>query len=256
MDKEKVLCLILWGVLAYAVALLLYFTLKLLGHSADFLSACGSILSASATFFAAIVAIKLYSDWRDPASYSLKKEQIFKVLSITAKLRFQLSNISEALIAFKKSKEFIVLNDQYLIYEVHDLKKQIFETVPSAKYLSPNIFSNYTEIERHFTYVEIFYIQAQKEYIKYYDQLIKNNFLKDKDIHINPYKSYSYYQIEKQTYPDSLLKSTSRTVGYQVLDNGKLISGFSYENLSSMVAQTITLIDNIETTLINELKNK
>lgn len=65
MKKEKYLQLLLWGIVAYAVALLSYFTLKMFGHGADYISAFGSILSSVATFFAAYIAVALFNNWKD-----------------------------------------------------------------------------------------------------------------------------------------------------------------------------------------------
>ncbi|NYB19684.1 MAG: hypothetical protein HYH09_18115, partial [Acinetobacter baumannii] len=58
MDKEDKQSLLLWGVVAYSVALLLYCSLKTLnGADAEYISAFGSILSAIATIFASIIAV-------------------------------------------------------------------------------------------------------------------------------------------------------------------------------------------------------
>lgn len=79
--KEKALELFLWGLVAYAVAILIYFTLKALGHGAEFISALGSMISAIGTFFAGYVAIRLYSDWKDPYNKNIEKELAFEVIS-------------------------------------------------------------------------------------------------------------------------------------------------------------------------------
>ena len=72
MDKQKIIDIALWAIVAYAVALLIYWTLKIFNQNAESISALGSLLSASATFFAAYVAVKLFNDWRDPANYERK----------------------------------------------------------------------------------------------------------------------------------------------------------------------------------------
>lgn len=74
MKKEKTLELLLWGVVAYAAAVLIFYTLRAFDHGADFISAFGSILSAAATFFAAYVAIALFNDWKKPQRYLNKKQ--------------------------------------------------------------------------------------------------------------------------------------------------------------------------------------
>ncbi|MFH7767036.1 hypothetical protein [Acinetobacter sp. BSP-28] len=63
--KDKYLELLLWGIVAYAVAILTYFTLKVFDQGVDSISAIGSLLSAAATFFAAFIAAYLFNDWKD-----------------------------------------------------------------------------------------------------------------------------------------------------------------------------------------------
>ena len=64
MKKDKYLELLLWGIVAYAVAILTYFTLKALNQGMDSISALGSLLSAAATFFATYIATRLFNDWK------------------------------------------------------------------------------------------------------------------------------------------------------------------------------------------------
>lgn len=64
--KINLLLVILWGVVAYAIALLTYYTMKNFLHSsADDISAFGSILGACGAFFAAFVATYLFNDWKE-----------------------------------------------------------------------------------------------------------------------------------------------------------------------------------------------
>lgn len=64
--KLNLSVVILWGVVAYAIALLTYYTMKkFLSSSADDISAFGSILGACGAFFAAFVATYLFNDWKE-----------------------------------------------------------------------------------------------------------------------------------------------------------------------------------------------
>ncbi|WP_413328504.1 hypothetical protein [Acinetobacter baumannii] len=68
MNRRKVnlSAVILWGVVAYAIALLTYYSFRMFfGTSAEFISAFGSILGACAAFFAAFVAAYLFNDWKE-----------------------------------------------------------------------------------------------------------------------------------------------------------------------------------------------
>jgi len=253
--KEKTLELLLWGVVAYAAAVLIYYTLKALDHSADFISAFGSILSAIAAFYAAYVAINLFNDWRDPVSFATKKEQTIPVLGVLSQLRFQLNCMLEALIMFKKAEGFVVLNEKYLIYEDQNLMKKVFEIIPNVKYLNnTKIFDDFALIHKHYAHAELLYIQCQKEYKKYYHVLSETEQLKNKEIHIDPYRSYSYYRLDSDNnYAYFLSHKLRQPVGYWVLDSGEMSKDYSFENIFEMVNKTIKLIGEFEQSLINEL---
>ncbi|HFF4983626.1 TPA: hypothetical protein ACGDL1_003587, partial [Acinetobacter baumannii] len=64
--KVNLSLVLLWGVVAYAIALLTYCTMNnFLNSSADDISAFGSILGACGAFFAAFVATYLFNDWKE-----------------------------------------------------------------------------------------------------------------------------------------------------------------------------------------------
>ncbi len=68
--KVNLSAVILWGVVAYAIALLSYCTMNnFLNSSADDISAFGSILGACGAFFAAFVATYLFNDWKEQQRY-------------------------------------------------------------------------------------------------------------------------------------------------------------------------------------------
>jgi len=94
MDKEDKQSLLLWGIVAYSVALLLYCTSKtLMGADADSISAFGSILSAIATIYATYVAIKLYANWKDPHQASFYVNECKNVLDIYKQLHLCQRNL-------------------------------------------------------------------------------------------------------------------------------------------------------------------
>ncbi|EPQ1204224.1 hypothetical protein ACT4VK_08835 [Acinetobacter baumannii] len=95
MNKEDKQSLLLWGIVAYSVALLMYCTSKtLIGASADSISAFGSILSAIATIYATFIAIKLYADWKDPHKASFYVNECKSVLDIYKQLHLCQRNLS------------------------------------------------------------------------------------------------------------------------------------------------------------------
>lgn len=138
MKKEKYIVSLLWGIVAYAVAILAYFTLKAFNHSADFISAFGSILSATATMFAAYVAIHLYTDWREQHNKLLENNFIMNIVdlfnateskSIGILLVFNdIKRRSTDNFCEKSDEQFLTVNDdeiQPLIQELKSLRLDI-----------------------------------------------------------------------------------------------------------------------------------
>ncbi|ENW97317.1 hypothetical protein [Acinetobacter dispersus] len=83
-NKIKFYSILLWGVVLYSIALLIYSTNKIVFHdSADAISAFGSILGAFGTLFATIVAAYLFNDWKDQ-----KKYEIVSTLALEAHREF------------------------------------------------------------------------------------------------------------------------------------------------------------------------
>ncbi|MDD9317845.1 hypothetical protein [Acinetobacter lactucae] len=95
MDKEDKQSILLWGIVAYSVALLLYCTSKtLIGADADSISAFGSILSAIATIYATYIAVKLYTHWKDPHKASFYVNECKNVLDIYKQLNLCQRNLN------------------------------------------------------------------------------------------------------------------------------------------------------------------
>ena len=116
MNREKIQCLILWGVVAYAVAILIYFTLKAFNHSVDSISAFGSILSAIATFFATAIAILIFKEWKKQARYIDNIKTITNILAELKTLFLHINNVqkySEHLNHFTELRSAILTSRAY-----------------------------------------------------------------------------------------------------------------------------------------------
>ncbi|RZJ20811.1 MAG: hypothetical protein EON51_13795 [Acinetobacter sp.] len=97
--REKLQVLALWGVVAYTLTILSYFTLKAFGHSENFISALGSILGATATFFAAYVAIVLFNDWKKQHNAQIKYNYLKDILSVLRENLITLAPIVNGIIS-------------------------------------------------------------------------------------------------------------------------------------------------------------
>lgn len=102
--KLNLLALLLWGVVAYAIALLIYCTIKDVFHSSvENISAFGSILGGCGAFFAAFVAIYLFNDWRENEDF----KRILSIHDQCFKVIYDNSNIIEdILINLNKNPKF------------------------------------------------------------------------------------------------------------------------------------------------------
>lgn len=258
MDKQKLISIVLWGIVAYAVALLVFWTLKIFNLNAENISALGSLLSASATFFAAFVAIKLFNDWRDPANYSTTKEQVLEALGVLSQVRYQLSFMLDHLHTLKRTNEFLIINEDILNYNKNDIHQKFFDIVKNIKFLKNKLlFEEFGKINHHFIHSENFYLSCIKEYQTYYDYFVSLNELKDKEIFVAPYRSYrSYYLEVNNNIPLYSLKRTLESeVGYSYNDlNQEQEIRFTYGNTIEMLSSTIALIDSFELKLLDKIQ--
>lgn len=118
MDKEDKQSLLLWGLVAYSLALLLYCSLKTwVEADANYISAFGSILSAFSTIFASIVAIFIFNSWKKQARYL---DAIKLVSDIKSKLRDQYQEINKIRDFFNYQQYFINLANETLRERQHN----------------------------------------------------------------------------------------------------------------------------------------
>lgn len=101
--KAHLSVVILWGVVAYAIALLTYCTMNNFSNStADDISAFGSLLGACGAFFAAFVATFLFNDWREIHNQTTFKDICTSIFNTQTKLNVKLVSINDS---FSKARE-------------------------------------------------------------------------------------------------------------------------------------------------------
>lgn len=105
--KLKFYAILLWGMVVYAIVLLTYCTYRgIYSDSAEAISAYGSILGASGTFFTAIVAAYFVHDW--------KNQHNLQILANEAKEAFHLYyNQRDIIHNFRYQIESLI-NNNYL----------------------------------------------------------------------------------------------------------------------------------------------
>lgn len=93
LKNELFLEVLFYGVNTYLLALLVYVTGKyVFTLKSDELSALGSIVSASATFFAALVAVLIFKEWKKQARYMDSLKLIAKINLETNNLFHQINS--------------------------------------------------------------------------------------------------------------------------------------------------------------------
>ncbi|MDS7968215.1 hypothetical protein RMB12_14420 [Acinetobacter sp. V117_2] len=118
--KETLLSVLLWGLVVYALALLIYCTFKnFIGASADSISAFGSILGACASIFAAFVAAYLFNDWREIHNQTTYKDICTSIFNTQTKLNVKLISINDN---FSKAKNnYFIPPNSYNTLKIADL---------------------------------------------------------------------------------------------------------------------------------------
>ncbi|QDB82219.1 hypothetical protein [Acinetobacter pittii] len=100
-NKQILLSVLFWGVVAYALALLTYCSFRnFYNTTADFISAFASILGACAAFFAAFVAAYLFTGWKVQHNKQITNEFAIKAYTNFSKFEesvFKLQSIFEEL---------------------------------------------------------------------------------------------------------------------------------------------------------------
>ncbi|MCH7291029.1 hypothetical protein MMP65_06080 [Acinetobacter sp. ANC 3926] len=135
-NKSTFYAILLWGVVIYAISLLIYCTLR--SYSADtkdFISDFGSIIGGIGTFFAAFIAAYLFNDWKDQHNAQVRYNYIKDTLTLLRECIIGLGpTLSSAVVAGEKfintSSITSIHIDQNLndkLYEQHKLVYLVFK---------------------------------------------------------------------------------------------------------------------------------
>lgn len=233
MINEKTLGLFLWGVVAYAIVLLIYFTFLVFKHDANFVSAFGSILSGIATFYAAFIAIYLYNDWRKPAKFELKKEMLKDIQGILREKYSVIDFLNNEIIRRYQNQELYNRNpinkDYYPDFNIAFLaSKLLFRFEEYSNLNNDNDFKlkykNFIELLRsyHFHFPYILSINEEKN-----ESII--NYRCDIE-YLDKKAFYTHYENNKQKQPD-LSDATTKDIIYMLFD--------SYQELTSKILELL-----------------
>lgn len=180
MKKETFLSILLWGIVAYSVAVLSYFTLKIMfKHDSSFISAFGAILSASGTFFAAYIATKLYNNWRDEKRYDLESKYLASIIQNLSPIFLQLMNIKNDAHHLGNIENFAILKTTYLHHNQFNMYDSIISLYPDIRLYSDitnddSLINLYNKFDKKCFILEDFYIDLFSiKYKNYYHKYLK-----------------------------------------------------------------------------------
>ncbi|BCX74627.1 hypothetical protein TOL5_28270 [Acinetobacter sp. Tol 5] len=185
------------------------------------------------TVFAALVAILLFNDWKEPAKYQTDKEQVEPVKKLLAKLRFDLSQKFDIFNFIKKVDDSMYRSEAYFNLNMNDFRSEIFEVISNIKHTEVDeIYNIFTNIDTHYTFINIHF------------KIILQNYKK-------------FYETNSEEDLNNIVKSTSRAVGFykDIKNLGKTNDNLiKYDDLSEMIESCIKEINKLDEKIIKYLK--
>ncbi len=250
------------------MCVILTLTLKLFFRETIDIGFIKDIFSIGSTLAAALIAVALFSDWKDQAKHSLSKqniEDILKVFSITKKnlrsgisIIIDLNMINEYAIFKERYKNISFTENMNLLIEL-DYRFKILDKMNKDDI---NLFENFAEIERHFNYLNQLFVEISLSYNSYYETL---KFELER-IPAFMLANWNYnYQVRKYDVLDidqsklifdanKLSNLSSGKVGFTVYKDPKV--DYVYDNPRLMIDKCIKMIESIEILLLPKILPK
>lgn len=202
--KLNLSAVILWSVVAYAIALLTYCTMNnFLKSSADDISAFGSILGACGAFLAAFVATYLFNDWKDQHNKQVQISfalQVFDSFSIFEKNILEYSLFISHLQGLRNSYDSDELTWEILNKDGHTI---YYKNINSKKdELDLSFYNLMSKLKNYYIFNNDIN-NFKKTHAKYFDKFI--------EINKNILPTYSLIE--------ELIEFEARHIGYKDLLN-------------------------------------
>ncbi|WP_151867606.1 hypothetical protein [Acinetobacter soli] len=268
LNKDNVInAFCIFGLVTF-VCVILVLVLKLFfGQEID-IGFIKDIFSIGSTLAAALIAVALFSDWKEHAKHDLSKqniEDILKVLSISKRnLRTVITtlkdtyNIENYAIYKERYKNLDFTDNSNALTEL-DYRFKILDDIYKNKF---NFFNKFADIDRIFYYLNQMFTELSKSYNDYYE--ILNDELRklppsrlltwNYDYEI---QDYNHIGIDKEKLNfdiNKVLKISSSEIGFTVYKNPQ--EDYFYDNPESMIDDCIKRIESIENILISEILPK
>lgn len=268
LNKDNVINSFCIFVLVTTMCVIITIVLKLFFRQEIEIGFVKDIFSIGSTLAAALIAVALFSNWKDQAKHSLSRqniEDILKTFSISKKnLRTGISiitdiNMIDEYAIFKERYNNINYTENSNLLTELDFKFKILDDLYKDKFC---LFESFAEIERHFNTFNQLLIEISLSYNSYY-KLLKKEL---ENIHnsrlltwnyINQIKKYDFLDIDQGLFVfeiNKLSRLSSGEIGYKVYKDP--VEEYKYNNPRELIDKCIELIESIENILISEILPK
>lgn len=233
----------------------------------DKASSLASMFGFSATLFAPIAALFLLDSWKAQAIYNEKKEHADTILGVLSILKYSLVEKVDTINGLKKVNEFAVINNLYYEYKNDNddyITSELFKKSIHIQFFQDTSLNDindplsfYADLERHHSYISMYFSQILFKYSKYYEYLKKKLSEGQLDYNHNlSNRSYCILNINPDFYlKDSILLMLSFHAGFKVRENEHdEYKTIEYENIEKMIYETINKIGILENSLLKEKK--
>ncbi|NNP71285.1 hypothetical protein A7P53_00055 [Acinetobacter defluvii] len=234
----------------------------------DVAAVVSNMLVWSATLMAPLIALLLLNTWKHQKDYDLKKESIFEILEILARVRYSLVLKEETIIELKRIKEFAVIKNSYYkfdfsedekINELFFTKKFRIDLIKDDQVDTKEILNIYSKLHREYVHSNHFFTVLMDYYKKYYSEI--TNQIEIEKLNYAYEVFHRNYERLKIDQPTDLIYTIVRQINvpraYKVFSNIDSSSSeiVSYDNMEVMIKSIKSDIDSLENKLFLILKN-
>lgn len=228
----------------------------------DVAAVVSNMLVWSATLMAPLIALLLINTWKYQKDYDLKKESIFEILEILAKVRYGLVLKEETIIELKRIKEFAVIKSSYYkfdfsedekINELFFTKKFRIDSIKDDRADTKEIINIYSKLHREYIHSNQFFTVLMDYYKKYYSEIA--NQIEIEKLNYAYEVFHRNYERLKINQPTDLIHTIIRQINipraYEVSSNISSSPSeiVSYNNIEAMIKSIKSDIESLESKL-------
>lgn len=146
----------------------------------DIPSVISNMFVWSATLMAPLLALLLINTWKYQKAYELKKESIFEILEILARLKYNLVLKQTTIIELKRIKKFAVIKSSYYKFDFSEdekinklffTKKFRIDSIKNDQTNTKEIINIYSKLHRDYAHLNQFFTVLMDDYKKYYSEI-------------------------------------------------------------------------------------